>query len=135
MNPVLKKCGRDGCNPVAQTRCEMKPEDYHMQMMRYEAVKSFTDDIAVHGIGTLKVKDFWRDAHEVDASGRDDDWDMRVSCSKCGLCIGWDRRDIEKYENVSLSVNKRVVVARDGNLNAIWERWNDLVDTSTIAGI
>lgn len=124
----LKKCDKVGCNPVEQTRGEMKPQDHHMQHNRYEAVAAFASDIENHGI-FMSVPNFKRDAYEVEDLGLENAYDFRISCSKCGKATGWDRRDKEVFVNVGLAENRRQVVAggRDGNMDTVRTRWNEMV--------
>jgi hypothetical protein len=116
----LKKCDREGCNPVLQVRGKMEPKDHHMQFNRVNAAEEFQRE---HGVG-LPIADFHADAHDVEDAGPEHASDMRVSCSKCGKATGWDRVDIEKFENRAPGHTVRVVVERDGNKENIVNRWN-----------
>lgn len=122
---ILSKCGKEGCNPVEQTRGQMKPEDHHMQFNRFLAAEKFAQAVEEHGI-FLETKNFRRDAHEVEDAGSQNDSDFRISCSKCGKATGWDRRDIEESRRHGDGDHRRHVVVRDGNIDAIRQRWNDL---------
>ena|ERR1700746_1343461 len=122
----LKKCAKDGCNPVEQTRGQMKPEDHHMQFNRYKAVKAFHDEIETHGV-LMKVGDFKKDAYDVEDLGPANNHDVRISCSKCGISTGWDRRDTERFELRAPAEWVRVCVERDANMNNVRQRWNDMV--------
>jgi len=124
----LKKCSKVGCDPVEQNRGDMGPKDHHMQHNRYEAVELFASDIENHGIW-MDVKNFRRDAYEVEDLGIDNAYDFRISCSKCGKATGWDRRDIETFISTGLAENRRQVVpgGRDGNMDKVRQRWNDMV--------
>jgi len=119
----LSKCGKEGCNPVEQTRGAMKPEDHHMQHARHAAAKELRD---THGIG-LPVEDFRKDAHEVEVPAAEHASDFRISCSKCGKATGWDRRDTEEFKNHGPGDNRRHCVTRDGNMDAVRARWNEMV--------
>jgi hypothetical protein len=119
----IEKCGREGCNPVLQTRGEMKPEDHHMQFNRYEAAGEF---MAEHGVA-LPLKEFREDAFEVENLGAEHNSDIRISCSKCGQAIGWARRDIEEFHRHGDADYRRRIVTRDGNMDNVRNRWNEMV--------
>jgi hypothetical protein len=122
MTIALSKC-KCGGEPVEQTRGQMKPEDHHMQFARHGAAKQLMED---HGVG-LPLKTFHEDAFDVEDLGPEHASDFRISCPDCGKATGWDRRDIEKFENRAPGDTRRVMVTRDGNMDAVRERWNDLV--------
>ena len=119
----LAKCKREGCGPVQQSRGLMKPEDHHMQFGRYGAVKEIRE---THGIYTLDLEEYRRDAFETENEAEFAD-DVRISCAKCGKATGWIRRDIEEYRRHGDGDHRRHVLVRDGNIDALHQRWNDSV--------
>lgn len=118
----LNKCGKDGCNPVFQTRGEMKPEDYHELYRRIDAAQAFMDEF---GIG-LPIRQFHDDAYNTEKVA-EHATDVRVSCAKCGKATGWDRRGIEEFEKVADGNYKRRILQPDGNIQATVDRWNAMV--------
>ena len=122
MTVTLNKCGRDGCNPVEQTRGAMKPEDHHMQHARYAAAAKFVED---HGVA-VSLKVFHEDAFNIEDLGPDSAADVRISCSTCGKATGWDRRDIEDFRRHADGDYRRYTVTRDGNVDAVRTRWNEM---------
>lgn len=119
----LNKCKRDGCNPVQQSRGQMKPEDHHAQFMRWRVI---SDLVKEHGV-LMDVGKFYADAHEVE-NDAENAQDMRVSCSKCGKATGWMRRDIEEYRRHGDGDYRRYITVRDGNLDLVKQRWNEKVN-------
>ena len=123
MTLTLNRCAREGCNPVEQSRGQMKPEDHHRQFARQVAAEQFVQD---HGVG-LPIEEFRQDAFEVEDQGPEHNSDIRISCSKCGKATGWDRRDREEFKRHGDGDYRRHVVVRDGNVETLRERWNDMV--------
>lgn len=119
---VPNKCGKDGCNPVFQTRGDMKPEDHHEQFKRVEAAQKFQDEYGM----LMPVQQFHQDVHNVEKVA-EHATDVRVSCSKCGKATGWDRRGIEEFEKVAEGNYKRRILQPDGNIQATVDRWNEMV--------
>jgi hypothetical protein len=113
---IINKCGKEDCNPVMQTRGEMKPEDHHMQHQRLVAVQA----------AGLPDETFRKDVNEVDVED-EHKHDVRVSCSKCGRATGWDRRDTEEFKTHGPGDNRRHTVTRDANIPNVVARWNALI--------
>ena len=116
----LEKCGRDGCNPVQQSRGQMRPEDYHMLFARYHAVTEMFDKYGIY----LDVRKFYEDVFNIENDPNSAD-DVRVSCSKCGKATPWMRRDIEEYRRHGDGDYRRYTTMRDGNLELVHQRWNE----------
>ena len=111
MPVTLNKCSKDGGEPVEQTRNQMKPEDHHVEYKRHLADPD-----------SAYIK---KDSHHVSLED-EHALDVRISCPKCGNSTGWDRRDIERFENKAPGDTRRVSVTRDGNLDNIRKRWNEM---------
>ena len=120
----LSTCKRDGCDPIQQSRGQMKPEDHHMQFLRYVAGKKFSED---HGV-LLALNEWKEDVYGVEDLGPENANDVRVSCAKCGKATGWMRRDIEESRRHGDGDYRRYVTVRDGNLEKVRERWNGMVN-------
>lgn len=123
MSLTLKKCSKEGCNPVEQTRGNMKPEDHHQQFKRHDAAVAFMEE---HGV-SMPVQKFHADAHDVEDMGSEHASDIRISCSKCGKATGWDRKDTEEFKRHADADHRRVTIAVDGNKDAVRARWNEMV--------
>jgi hypothetical protein len=119
----IKKCGKDGCNPVEQIRGQMKPEDHHRQFARYVAADEFQQK---HGV-LVPVEPFRQDAHEVEDLGGEHARDVRISCSRCGKATGWDRADTEEFRRHADGDYRRHMVTMNGNVKAVHERWAKMV--------
>ena len=125
LEELIKHCGKEGCNPVEQTRCEMKPEDHHLQWNRLKAMEEFAKDFPNHGI-SIDLSTYRKDVYEIELED-EHRYDFRISCSKCGKATGWGRRDTENYVRKADAQNIRHVVTRDGNMEYIRALWNQMV--------
>jgi hypothetical protein len=119
----INKCSDPGCNPVEQVRGDMKPQDYHTQYARWEAVSLLARE---HGLLMLDPDEYKRDAFDVEEGG-DGASDIRIACSKCRRHTPWGRADLEGWHNHGPADNRRYCVKRDGNKDNVRAGWNEMV--------
>lgn len=98
---TLKTCGKTGCNPIEQTRGEMKAGDYHDVIASHSGQRFGTiPDPHLYGtpVGSPEAETA-RAEHLVEMP-EDGRADFRIVCTTCGKATGWNKADAPNMPGV-----------------------------------